>query len=143
MPFASILTNSRLLPTRYAVCVSAWRLWSGVREPVAAPPIAHEQQQGPARAPRWFSIAALTIATPSGRVTLVVHSDYHGVATRPWYLQIESALRNAAWSFILRRQRSLDNPSVNLAGLVGILSQAACLWCTDNTRRKGNGLEFR
>ena len=63
--------------------------------------------------------------------------------TRTWYLQIESALRNAAWSFILRRQRSLDNPSVNLAGLVGILSQAACLWCTDNTRRKGNGLEFR
>ena len=63
--------------------------------------------------------------------------------TRTWYLQLESALRNAAWSFILRRQRSLDNPSVNLAGLVGILSQAAWLWCTDNTRRKGNGLEFR
>ena len=39
LPFAPICTNSRLLPTRYAVCVSALRAWArGSTPPVAAPP---------------------------------------------------------------------------------------------------------
>ena len=39
LPFAPRCTSSRLLPTRYAVCVSALRAWArGEHAPVAAPP---------------------------------------------------------------------------------------------------------
>ena len=39
LPFAPRCTNSQLLPTRYAVCVSALRAWArGSTPPVASPP---------------------------------------------------------------------------------------------------------